>query len=159
LLAAAPTLAVDDLRRAMTNAIDDVGGFIPPYVLLAGELFFPFDELETLKATLGAVMPFVANDKKLKETVDTISELLRSPWLSGATEVADGLTAQVKAAFSEKSRGLTTGYLEKHTERMLLERKQYQRRAVSKQSCIRGLLQLPGSATRRSISTRRLRWR
>lgn len=145
LLAMASSLGMDDLRKAMGNAIDDWGGFVPPLVLLVGELVFPFDELEALKGTLGAVMPFVANDKKLKETVDTISELLRSPWLSSSSGVADGLTAQVKAAFGEKARGLAPGYLDKLTERTLLERKQYQRRSVFKQSCLRGLLHLPGS--------------
>ena len=35
--------------------MDDDGTFEPPLVVVSGELFFPFDELETLKATLTAV--------------------------------------------------------------------------------------------------------
>ena len=146
LLVGTPLLGSTEVKAAMTNAIDDLGGFVPPLVLLAGDLVFPFDEFETLKATLAAVLPFMKTDKKLEDLVNSISELLRTPWLTGAGGASEGLTAQIRSTFAEKNRGLPTGYLEAQTERVLLEKRHHQKRIVFKQPHLRSLLNVPGSS-------------
>jgi hypothetical protein len=136
--------SADGLSSALSGAIDEDGTFVPPLALVAGELELRFDELETLKATIAAVTPLMAGDKKLKETVDTVNELLRTPWLQSASSVAEGLTAQVKEAFTHGHRVLPPRYLETHTERILLEQRHYQNRAIFGEPWIRGLLTLGG---------------
>ena len=118
----------------------------PPLVLCAGEMFFPFDELETLKATVAAVSPLIAGDKRLKEVVDTVNDLLRTPWLEGSGAIADGLTEKVREAFGQGKRMLPPDYLSSHTERILLQRRCYQQRSVFGKDCLRSLLSL-GSNT------------
>ena len=134
------------LDDVIARAVGPMGALRPPLVLVVGELQFPFDELETLKATVAAVSPLAAGDKKIKEIVDTVNELLKTPWLEGSSGVAEGLTSRVRDAFTQSSgRLLQAGYLEAHTERRLLEQRHYQRRTVLGQRWIRGLLTLSGA--------------
>jgi hypothetical protein len=133
------------ISRTVAGALSEDGTLEPPLVLVSGELVFPFDELETLKATVTAVSPLVAGDKKLKEVVDTVNELLKTPWLSRSGSVAEGLTARVKEAFAQGNRVLPPSYLDSHTERMLLEERHYQKRTIFGQTWIRSLF-VPASS-------------
>jgi hypothetical protein len=125
------------LDDRLARAVGPMGAFEPPLALVAGELHFPFDELATLEATLAAVSPLAAGDKKIKEMVETVNELLKTPWLQGSSGVAEGLTARVKEAFAQSGRLLPPGYLDAHTERRLLEQRHYQRRTLLGQRWIR----------------------
>lgn len=140
--------SVEGLTAAMNAAIDERGIFSPPVVLIGGDVEFPFDEVETLKATVAAITPLAAGDKKLKETVDAIEELLKTPWLQSAGSVTERLTAQAKEAFASGNRLLAPGYLESHTERILLEQRHYQKRTLLGQVWIRALLASVGSSSR-----------
>jgi hypothetical protein len=133
------------VREALAGATGKNGQFEPPLVLVAGEMVFPFDELETLKATVASVSPLVAGDKKLKDVIDTVQELLKTPWLEGSGSVAEGLTERVKEAFAQGKRSLPADHLTAHTERMLLHKRRYQKRTVFGGECIRSLLMLPGA--------------
>jgi len=135
----------EGIQEAIADAVADDGTFTPPLVLVSGELSFPFDELETLKATVTAVTPLIAGDKKLKETVDTVNELLKTPWLQSSSGVAEGLTLRVKEAFAQGNRMLPPSYLDTHTDRMLLEQRHYQKRTVFGELWIRSVL-LPGGS-------------
>jgi hypothetical protein len=145
LLARGQPLSAQEVDAALAEAVRDDGTFVPPLVLVRGELELPFDELETLKATIAAITPLTAGDKRLKEAVDTTQELLKTPWLSGASGVTDGLLSKLKEVFAQGSRVLPARYLETHTERMLLDQRAYQRRTVLGKRCIRSLILLPGS--------------
>ena len=94
------------------------GLFEPPLILLGGELVLPFDELETLKANVTAVTPLVAGDKKLKETVDNVNELLKTPWLESSTGVAEGLTQKIAKPSLRQTESSPASYLDTHTERI-----------------------------------------
>ncbi|KYF59192.1 hypothetical protein BE08_32890 [Sorangium cellulosum] len=59
------------------------GAFVPPLVLVAGELESPFDEVETLEALVAAASPPAMADKKLKEAVEAIHEVFKMPWVQG----------------------------------------------------------------------------
>lgn len=127
------------LEAQLTAALD-AGAVTPPLVLVAGALVFPFDELETLKATMALVVPFASGDKKLKELCDTTSQLLASPWLERGTVGLGGLLLRLREAFEQSARALPPGHLEAHTEQLLLERRCYQKRTVMGQVWIRALL-------------------
>jgi hypothetical protein len=127
------------VNQEVIDGIKKDGTLEPPLVLVAGELLFPFDELETLKATVTAVSPLVAGDKKLKEVVDTVNELLKTPWLSRSGSVAEGLTGRIKEAFGQGNRMVPPSYLQEHTERMLLEERHYQKRTIFGQTWLRTL--------------------
>jgi hypothetical protein len=94
---------------------------------------------------VAAVAPLTSGDKKIKEIVDTVNELLKTPWLDGSSGVAESLTARVKEAFAQSARLLPAGYLDAHTERRLLEQRCYQRRTLLGKPWLRGLLTSPGS--------------
>lgn len=142
LLSRGEPLTQDELRRAVENAIDEDGRFVPPLVLLSGEMVFPFDKLETLKSTLAVIAPFALTDKLLKDTVDTFEQLAKTPGLQGS--VAEGLTGQLEEAFGEVRRGLRAGYLDEHVTQMLLEQRHYQKRTVLGEPRIRALLVMAG---------------
>jgi hypothetical protein len=139
-VARAESIDAEGVGEAMAEAVSDDGTFIPPLVLLAGELTFIFDELSALKATVAATSPFAASDKKLKETLDMVGELLQTPWIQGSTGVAEGLVQRLKEAFSQGVRTLPPSYLDSHTERMLLEQRSFQKRTVFGEPHLRTLL-------------------
>ncbi|WP_437336475.1 DUF2169 domain-containing protein [Sorangium sp. So ce394] len=130
---------VAGLAEELAAAMED-GTFAPPLVLVDGALEFPFDEKQTLEATMALVAPFTAGDKRLKEQSDTIGELLKSPWLEKGSAGLEGYTTRLREAFVQTARGLPPGYLEAHTERLLLEQRHYQKRTVLGQAWIRALL-------------------
>jgi hypothetical protein len=130
----------NEVRFALDEAIGDDGRFDAPLVLVAGELELPFDELATLKATAAALAPFAAGDPKLKEQLDAVEELLKTPYLSGSAPRAEGMTAELKKAFSQGKRAIPAGYVESNTERMLLEQRCYQRRTVFGKRWLRAVL-------------------
>lgn len=144
LLARGDALDMRGLEAALGNAVTEDGTFVPPLALVAGELELPFDELETLKATMAALAPLASGDKRLQETLATTEELLKTSWLKGASGIAEGLTAKLKEAYAQGNRALPPRYLEGHTERMLLEQRAYQKRTVMGKACIRSLLAAPG---------------
>jgi hypothetical protein len=145
-IARGDALDADGVNDAIQAAVMDDGSFDPPLVLVSGELFFPFDEIEALKATITAATPLVPNDKKLKDTVDTANEVLKTPGIQGSPNVAESLTARVKEAFAQANRMLPAGYLEAQTERVLLEQRHYQKRTLFGEAWIRGLLTPPGTS-------------
>ncbi len=124
--------AVDEaaLNEAVDHAVRDDGKFVPPFLLIAGELRFTFDEMSTLKATLSIVTPFATGDEPLKMTIADAREFLRTPDLLSPPGVIEGFTARVQDAFRKMRKAVPPGYLEDQTERVLVEKRLYQRREV-----------------------------
>src|SRR6185369_17233615 len=119
--------------------------FVPPLALASGELELPFDELETLKATVAVVTPLVGADKGLKETLDAINEVLATPGLKSSSGV-EGLTQRLRDAFAQGKRALPQGYLDASVERMLLEQRHYQKRVVFGEPHLRAIFRPAGAA-------------
>ena len=138
-------LEPDWVNDAIAGAVEGDGSFLPPLILTGGELLFPFDELEALKATMTVVSPLVGGDKKLKETVDSVNDLLQNKALESSAGVAEGLTARVKEAFGAQGRMLPANYLDATTERMLLEQRRYQKRTVFGAPWVRAELSTSGT--------------
>ncbi|HRI71973.1 MAG TPA: DUF2169 domain-containing protein [Polyangium sp.] len=128
------------ISRVISEAVNQRGRFTPPLTLTGGELRFPFDEVETLKAMIVAMTPFLGADKRLKEMVDGMTELLKTPYLQGSTGIVDKLVRDLRNQFRESNRSLPASYLDGHVERLLLEQRRYAIRKVFGGEFIRAML-------------------
>jgi hypothetical protein len=128
------------LNEAVDRAVRDDGKFVPPFLLIAGEVRFPFDEMSTLKATLSIVTPFATGDEPLKMAIADAREFLRTPDLLSPPGVIEGFTARVQDAFRKMRKAVPPGYLDDQTERVLVEKRLYQRREVFGGPHLRALL-------------------
>jgi hypothetical protein len=133
-------IAGSGIATAVREAVSSKGRFTPPLVLVAGELKFPFDELETLKAVVAVVSPTGASDKRLKEWLDAAAEVLATPYLQGSTSAVEKLTRELKEQAAQVSKALTVANIEAYVERILLEQRRYQFKKVFGEECIRALL-------------------
>lgn len=145
LLTRAPAVGPEGVAATAAQAAGEHGAFTPPLVAVTGELEMLFEELDVLKATVAAVTPLAASDKRLKDAVDAVYEMMKTPWLQSAPSVIEGLTVQVREAFSATRRSLPPEYLEAHVERMLLAHRSYQRRTLWGQGRLKGLLSGPSA--------------
>ncbi len=134
----------DGLRKALSEAVDDRGAFEPPLVLLSGELEFPFDEVEALKATVTVLTPLGPTDKKLKDTLDAAADFLRTPGADQFGQLAQGLTDRLREAFAQVRRSLPAEYVDSHTERALLRQRAYSMKTLYGKRWIRALLRSAG---------------
>ncbi|MFS8067145.1 MAG: DUF2169 domain-containing protein [Byssovorax sp.] len=141
ILSRAVPATAQEMRGALADGFAVSGASTPPLLLLGGELEFPFDELETLRAILGAATPLASGDKKLQATIDLVTEMMQTP-LQGSPEIVEGFIERMREAWSKANRLLPPTYLETHTERMLLEQRHYQRRDLLDASWLRALLKV-----------------
>jgi hypothetical protein len=119
------------VAEALARAVHDDAKFAPPLVLVGGELELPFDELESLKATVTVATPFVTPaDEQLQAAVAAAHQLLKIPGLASAPALSDDLSNQVRAAFAKEKRAFAADYLDTRAKRVLLAGRHYQRRSV-----------------------------
>ena len=128
ILARGGTMEAGGFHDALDKAVRGDGKFVPPLALVSGDLVFPFDEAETLKAYIAAATPLASTDENLKSSIALAKEFLSSPGLVGSPGVAEGLIARMKEAFSMAKRPVPFDYLETQSARALLEKRCYQRR-------------------------------
>lgn len=136
------------IGQAVREAVSAKGRFTPPLILVAGELRFPFDEIETLKAVVAVVSPMATSDKRLKELLDAAGEILATAYLQSSTGVVDRLTNQIKEQAGQANRGIAASQIESNVERVLLQQRKYQVRRVFGEECIRA--QLAASSAKES---------
>ena len=134
------------IQEAFGASVRDGGKFAAPIKLLAGDLSFPFDELETLKATVATVTPLIGNDEQLKAAVTNAQDLLKLSDLRTSPVVVESLTLRIRETFAQGKRAVPPTYLDTQVERALLEQRHYQRRAVFGGPHLRALLTPSGSA-------------
>lgn len=135
------------ISRSMLEAVSDTGRFTPPVVLIAGELRFPFDEVELLKATVAAIAPLVREeDKKLKDALEAANEVLKAPLLQAPSNV-EAVTGELREALRQAKRSVTVEKLDMHIERVMLEQRKYQKRTVFGDEQIRALCVPAGEST------------
>jgi hypothetical protein len=75
-----------------------------------------------------------------------LGELLDTPLLQGSPSTVESLLKDLTAAVQQTRRALPVKYLDAHVERVLLEKRRYQRRTVFGGPCIRALLGQGSSA-------------
>jgi hypothetical protein len=145
-LTQAPVTDAPGVSRAMVEAISDKGRFTPPVVVLSGELRFPFDEVEHLKAAAAAAKPLARDDKRLSDLLEMVNELVGTPLLQGSPGAVDSLLRDLSGAVSASKRPLPVKFLDAHLERVLLEQRRYQKRTVFGAPMLRGLFTPAGSS-------------
>lgn len=151
ILSHAESTSSQELTVQVFEAMSDLAPM--PLALVAGEIEFPFDEMESLKATLAVVAPFVPGDKKLKETIDVVREVMGTPGIERARAVVQNLIGRVREAFGATGRGVPALYIESQTEPMLLEGRCYQKRMVMGKEWIRGMLFVAGDEKKGALPT------
>lgn len=140
-----PAIAIE-INEALVAAVRADGKLVPPLLLVGGELQLPFDEIETLRATVTTVTPLAGNDENLRASLEIARQFLAIPGLATAPAVAEGLTTRIREAWSQGKRVVAPGYLDAQTERALIEQRHYQRRTVFGGKHIRALLHAGGNA-------------
>jgi len=145
ILARAPALSDERWAAALASATLVGGRYVPPVVLVAGELALAFDELATLRSTVSIATPLVGADEALKRAVQDARDFLALPDLLSPASVVEGFTSRIVDAFRKLKRALPATYLETHAERAVLERRLYQKRELYGASHLRAALHLAGS--------------
>jgi hypothetical protein len=140
ILTEAPITEPQELGRVVREAISDSGRFTAPLVVVAGRLLFPFDDLEILRATAAALTPLAGDDKKLKEALGNVKELVDTPLLQHSNELVDNFTKHLRSLYDQSKRAVSRDYLDTSVERLLLEQRRYQKRPIFDGSWIRALL-------------------
>ena len=144
--------AVDaaEVEGALHEAIRSDGSLEAPLALVSGELSFPFDPWESLQATIAASAPY-ASDKRVKDAVEGVQEVMKTPGVQRAPGVAEALSSRVREAVAQvqgpqlPGRAQSPASIDAQVERMLVEQRAYQKRSVLGQTWIRSLLHTSGS--------------
>ncbi len=146
IIARGETTDGDGVDEALDAAVREDGKFVPPLVLLAGELDFPFDELEALKATITAATPEATQaDEDLRATLEIGRRFLRTPGLSASPQVSVNLTNRIRDAFAKEKPTTGAEFLDLQTERVLLKERHYQKRELLGDDHLRFLFHVSGS--------------
>jgi hypothetical protein len=132
------------MRRDLAGGCSEDGDARPPRALCCGTLSFPFDEVETLKATIASVSPYLRKNDALREEVEAARELLKDSALSGSPEVAEELLGRIRATYQEGDEAVDAAAVEARSERLLLGKRAYQRRALLGGRFVRALLSVDG---------------
>ncbi|MDI1482689.1 DUF2169 domain-containing protein [Polyangium sp. y55x31] len=143
-LAHGEALGEDAIREAVRAAVRKDGRFVAPLVLVEGELSLSFDAIEALRALVAVVGPTAAGDERSKEALAAAREYLSAPDSVRDPVAARELGAAIEAAYAQaKKRVVSPAEVAARVERILLESRCYQRRAVFGAKHLRGAWQLP----------------
>jgi len=139
------------LVQELREAVSETGRFTPPLVVLRGQLRFPFEDVEILRATAASVAPIAGEDKKLKEALSQVKELVDTPLLAGSGETVRNFTNHLRKLFEQSRRALSLDYLDETVQRVLLEQRRYQKRTLFGADWIRALFTSKGDAKDQAI--------
>lgn len=122
--------STSSLPDVLNDAILRSGRFVPPMILLAGDLEPTFDERAMLAAVSSFAEPFRANDDELRSALDDAGALLRLPSSASLPpEVCASFSDRVRKALLRK-RGATAQYVDEQIARALMRDRAYARRRV-----------------------------
>ena len=144
-LAHGEAMGDEALRGALKGAIRSDGRFVPPLVLMEGELSCPFEEIESLKAMVAITGPLAGSDDRLKTALAAAREFLQALDPLSSEAAAEALTASIKEAYAKGKRVQPLVDVEMAVERVLLDHRRYQRRALFGGPHLRCLLQPTGA--------------
>jgi len=120
-----PSLELQALPEALRAAVDD-GVFKPPLLVVSGEMEMLFDEVESLRAALAAVAPFVSGDPKLQEAADVARTILETP----SFRTAEAQIKRLRDIFLATKRALPESYFDASVEGAVLPQRGYQKRVM-----------------------------
>lgn len=132
------------LEEVLQRATRDDGKFLPPLALVTGELEVCFDERATLKAAIALSSPLIApTDEALKASITSARELLTlDPDLPST--VSEAALKRIQEAFAREKKTLPPDHLDVQMDRVLLNARAYQKRALFGDEFVRTLLRWPG---------------
>jgi hypothetical protein len=119
----------DGLATALADAVHEDGHLLHPLIPMVGELFFVFDDLKTLAATVSVAAPHVGTDPTVREAVDIAKRYLSLAGRARSGNVALGLATRVQSAL-EQARLVPAGYLGDQVREALVESRALRRRDV-----------------------------
>lgn len=133
------------VEEALSEGRRADGKFVPPLVLVMGDLEIQFEELEGLKAAASTAAPLVTSvDEGLRAAVDAADKFFNRPGLLATPAVCEGLHTRIREAFVREKKGLQADYLDKQVERALLTGRHYQKRRLLGGVFLRAFLWIPG---------------
>ena len=139
------------IRRALVEGVRPDGKFVPPVVLVGGDMTTPFDPLERLKATIATVSPLIVPTEEGQEEPELNKAVSSAKELAGGADeltppsVIDAHSKRVREAFAAEKRDLLSDdYLDDETGRALLENRKYQKRQVFGEPHLRTLTYIDG---------------
>jgi hypothetical protein len=135
------------VRAAVAAGTRADGRFAPPLLLVGGDLSLSFDELEMLKGLAANALPFAVEDESLQTAVDAAAEYLRLPGLLATPLAVEALARRIREAFARTPRGVPADFLDAHTQRALLDHRQYQTRIFHGAPHLRILIGVPGESS------------
>ena len=118
------------LEEAMDAGIRDDGRFVPPLVLVAGELMMHFDERARLGAMLASISALTVMDEPLEAAMSAGRKLLEQQDAAASSNLIQGLLGRLRDAHQRVKRPLPITHIEADVERALLEEKRYEKRKV-----------------------------
>lgn len=131
------------LRGALKGAVRSDRRFVAPLVLVAGEISFPFDEVEALRALAAAAAPFASGDPALQGAIEGAREVASTPDLALIADIVEGAAARLRETYGKGKRALPLAEIEAQADRALLKQRRYQRRDLFGGPQIRALFRLP----------------
>jgi hypothetical protein len=134
-----------DLEGDLFASAGESGALSPPLRALAGDLAFPFDEVDALGVLLVAARPAARAAPKLAELLDLAREAAKLD-LPMPPEVAADLASSICEAWAQANRALPADHLARQVERSLLLRRCYQRRELLGGRWLRALFTPAGAS-------------
>ena len=121
--ALSPSGAGDALELGVSR-----GRFIPPLVLVAGDLDFELDAVATLEATIGMATPFAAAEE-VAQSIEVAGAFLDARG-SGIDAVARNLTRSLRQAVARHHREISASFMDQEIRTALVQRRAYVERDV-----------------------------
>ncbi len=128
------------IEEALSSAVRTDGKVVPPFVLASGDLAFPFDEVEVLKAHVAIISPLASGDDKLKAEITLVRDFLSNPELACAPQMVEALSNRLWEAFGKSKRAVPAETLKAHSDSVLLQKRRFQKREVFGGNHLRALL-------------------
>jgi hypothetical protein len=129
-----------EIRRALTDRLEDQDDLDLPLLLIAGELRPTFDETELLRATIAVAQPVAKGDKKVLAAIALGQEAVAAP-VALRPETSLRIVRQIEQA--TESLSLPARYVAAEVERVVLEGRKYKRRTILGAPRLRAELTVP----------------
>lgn len=130
------------LRGYVDRMLSDMERMEMPLAVVEGELWFLYDETETLRLSVAVARPLATMDERLAETVRVCDEMLQSTWPPRG-DIASTLIERLETDAAQLP--VPTRYISDQVQRAMLEERRFRRRNVFGTPHLRADLVLPRS--------------
>jgi hypothetical protein len=127
------------IEAGLDRSVRQDGKVVPPLLLVFGDLAFPFDDTEMLKAHAAVIAPFSQGDEKLTSEVTLVQDFLSTAEYSCALPMIEALGNRLWGAFARAKRAVDADTLRSHADHALLRKRKLQHREVFGGEQIRAL--------------------